>query len=117
MSDLRKLLGVRIRDLRKGHGLTQEQLGERAGVSYKFLGEVERGVGNPTVDWLESIALALDVNVKDLIADRDPKIMNYLPLRGAEYSVVREARDSLQAVLRRFRETKPTSGRKAKKRT
>ena len=55
VSDLRTLIGARILDLRKGHGLTQEPLGERAGVSCRFLGEAERGVGNPTVDWLESM--------------------------------------------------------------
>ena len=104
MNELRIRVGLRIRDLRLGHSLTQEQLGERAGVSYKFLGEVERGAGNPTVDWMEQIAKALDVNVEDLVSGAAPRQPVYRPLKGGDYSIVREAREALEAVLRRFDE-------------
>ena len=43
MDDIRKGLGKRIRFLRESKGLTQEVLGEKAELSYKFVGEVERG--------------------------------------------------------------------------
>ena len=52
--------------LRKARKLTQEQLGEQAGISYKFIGEVERGAVNPSLDSLVSIARALRVGVKEL---------------------------------------------------
>ncbi|MBI4680030.1 MAG: helix-turn-helix transcriptional regulator [Nitrospirae bacterium] len=29
---------------------TQEELGEKAGLSYKFVGEIERGEVNPSLD-------------------------------------------------------------------
>ena len=80
MSHLCARIGSRIKVLRLDHGLTQEQLGERAAVSYKFLGEVERGDGNPTVDWLDRVAKALDANVKDLVADEAPAPVAYRPL-------------------------------------
>jgi transcriptional regulator with XRE-family HTH domain len=102
VSDLRARVGSRIKDLRVRLGLTQEQVGERALVSYKFLGEVERGDGNPTIDWLDRVAGALDATVKDLLADEVPRPTTYRPLSGTDYSVVREARDSLEAVLNRF---------------
>ena len=86
--------------------LSQEQLGERAGVSYKFLGEVERGQGNPTVDTLARIAGALDVEVADLLRG-DSAGTRYHSLSPADFSAVREARDSLDQLMRRSRKGKP----------
>jgi len=63
---IRKQLGEKIRQWRKLRELTQEQLGEKAGISYKFIGEVERGTVNPSLDSLIGISQALDVNVKEL---------------------------------------------------
>ena len=63
---IRKKLGEKIRQWRKLRELTQEQLGEKAGISYKFIGEVERGTVNPSLDSLIGISQALDVNVKEL---------------------------------------------------
>ena len=64
--DLAKRLGERVKDLRKKKHLTQEILGERAMVSYKFIGEIERGVANPSIDILSRIADALEVSLRDL---------------------------------------------------
>ena len=65
-NSIREKLGAKIKQLRKSQKLTQEQLGEKAGISYKFIGEVERGAVNPSLDSLVSIASALHVNVKEL---------------------------------------------------
>lgn len=62
----RILLGRRIRDIRKAKGWTQEQLGSKADVSYKFIGEIERGVQNPSFDILVKIAGALEVELFEL---------------------------------------------------
>lgn len=61
-----ELLGRRIRELRKARHLTQEQLGERTGINYKYLGAVERGQENPTVKVLEKIARVLRVDLREL---------------------------------------------------
>jgi transcriptional regulator with XRE-family HTH domain len=66
MENIRKELGERIRIIRKANGLTQEELGEKAGLSYKFVGEIERGQVNPSLDTLVAIAKALDSDVEDL---------------------------------------------------
>lgn len=66
MDDIRKGLGKRIRTLRKLKALTQEELGEKAGISYKFVGEIERGKVNPSLDSLVRIANALGVKAGDL---------------------------------------------------
>ena len=60
------LLGKRIRALRKQQGLSQEQLAEQVGMSGKYLGEIERGQVNCSVDIVERIAKALDLELIDL---------------------------------------------------
>ena len=118
MSNLANRLGARIRDVRHARQLSQEQLAERAGVSYKFLGEVERGQGNPTVKWLEAVARGLGVTIKDLIVEEESPPMTYPPLSGRDYSVVRDARDTLEQVLRRYRDAgiEPSAGAKGRRR-
>jgi XRE family transcriptional regulator, regulator of sulfur utilization len=59
-------LGNRIRALRKSKKWTQEELGKKADTSYKFLGEIERGVQNPSFSILVKIANALGVPLYDL---------------------------------------------------
>ena len=63
---VRKFLGQRLRALRKQHGFSQERLGERAGLSGKFIGEVERGEKSISVDSLYHLAVALDIPLREL---------------------------------------------------
>jgi len=66
MEKVTKLLGNRIRYLRNLRRLTQEQLGEKANLNYKYLGAIERGEKNPATDNLSKIAAALDVKLYEL---------------------------------------------------
>ncbi|MBI5886295.1 MAG: helix-turn-helix transcriptional regulator [Deltaproteobacteria bacterium] len=71
MKELKTRLGRRIRMLRKNAGLTQERLGERANLSYKYIGEVERGGVNISIESLMRIAEAVDVNIGRLFDEGD----------------------------------------------
>ena len=62
----RVLLGRRIRAIRKAKNWTQEQLGSKADISYKFIGEIELGKQNPSFETLVKIADALEVELSDL---------------------------------------------------
>ncbi|HPL98079.1 MAG TPA: helix-turn-helix transcriptional regulator [Smithellaceae bacterium] len=62
----RLLLGRRIRSLRNIKGWTQEELGSHADLSYKFIGEIERGQQNSSFDTLVKIATALKVDILEL---------------------------------------------------
>lgn len=66
MSDVRARIGGKLRDLRLAQNLTQEAVAERAGVSYKFLGEIERGAANPSLLTIDRICRALGVEIDDL---------------------------------------------------
>lgn len=61
------LLGRRIRTLRTAKGLTQQELGNRADVDYKFIGEIERGNMNPSFKVLVKIAKTLDVELPEIL--------------------------------------------------
>ncbi len=66
MSDIKAILGTRIRKLRKERGLSQEALAEKADLHYTFIGEVERGEKNISLVSLEKLAKALEVTLMDL---------------------------------------------------
>lgn len=61
-----KKIGQRIRDLRKQKGLSQEQLAEKAGFHFSYIGGVERAEKNITIVNLLKIADALDVQIIEL---------------------------------------------------
>jgi transcriptional regulator with XRE-family HTH domain len=107
-------LGRQIRDLRRARGLTQEKLGERAGLSYKFIGEIERGTGNPTVATLLAISEALGIDVIHLFEPRsnEPGGTRLYPLTPAEFDRVQEALDSLGTILKKPGRKKPRAGRR-----
>jgi len=96
-------IGRQIRELRRARGLTQEQLGERAGLSYKFIGEIERGMGNPTVATLLSISEALGIDVIHLFEPRsnEPGGTSLYPMTPAEFDRVQEALESLGTILKK----------------
>jgi XRE family transcriptional regulator, regulator of sulfur utilization len=70
---VRKFLGQRLRALRKQHGLSQEKLGERSGLSGKFIGEVERGEKSISIDSLYHVSVALDIPMRELTDVRADK--------------------------------------------
>lgn len=45
--NIKKLLGKRIKELRKNKGITQEALSEKAGIDSKHLSRIECGVNFP----------------------------------------------------------------------
>lgn len=61
-----KLVGARIRVLRKKRGLSQEALGEKGGFHFSYIGQIERGEKNVSLINLAKIATALEVNVAQL---------------------------------------------------
>ena len=65
----RRIVGQKIRAYRKQAGLSQEELAEKASLSYKYVGEVERGYVNVSLDSLMRLAKALKLKLHDLVCD------------------------------------------------
>ena len=63
---VRQFLGQRLRALRKQRSLSQERLGHRAGLSGKFIGEVERGEKSISIDSLYRVSVALEIPLRQL---------------------------------------------------
>lgn len=61
-------IGENIRLLRKSKGLSQEQLALRAEINASYMGQVERGEKNPTIDVLGKIAQALQTPLEALVS-------------------------------------------------
>ncbi|MEK6608072.1 MAG: helix-turn-helix transcriptional regulator [Myxococcota bacterium] len=66
MSSARARFGRRIRELRTKRGWTQEVLAAKAGKHWTYIGGIERGERNPTLDVIEDLAQALGVPVSHL---------------------------------------------------
>lgn len=63
---INKILGLRIRFLRKENNLTLEQLSFKSGINKNYLGDLERGSRNPTLQILEKIANSFNIDLETL---------------------------------------------------
>lgn len=61
MSDFKKLLGQRIRNIRKSKGLTQEKLAELINIETPSLSYLETGKYAPSIDTLQKLSEVLNV--------------------------------------------------------
>lgn len=61
-SDFLKLVGERIRTLRKEKGYTQESLSEKSRIHVTYISDIERGERNISMETLEKVISALGVN-------------------------------------------------------
>ena len=80
---VRTFLGQRLRALRKQRGLSQGRLGDRAGLSGKFIGEVERGEKSISIDSLYRVSVALEIALRELTDVRADK-PSAVPSQDAE---------------------------------
>lgn len=66
MANIKKLFGKRVRELRKSKGLSQQELALKAGLDRTYVGHVELGKRNISLENIQKIAKALGVKFKDL---------------------------------------------------
>jgi len=66
-NDPKKLVGMRIRELRLAKGISQEALADEAGVHRTYMGSVERGERNISLENIVRIAKALRVRPHELL--------------------------------------------------
>lgn len=61
-------LGKKIRSIREKKGLSQEAAALASGLDRSYYGGVERGEHNIALINIEKIAIALGVNIRDLVS-------------------------------------------------
>ncbi|WP_379969092.1 helix-turn-helix domain-containing protein [Ectobacillus sp. sgz5001026] len=65
------MIGERIKRLRQQRGISLTELSERAGVAKSYISSIERNLQyNPSIQFLEKIAVVLRVKVDHLIQDK-----------------------------------------------
>jgi transcriptional regulator with XRE-family HTH domain len=70
-TQLREQLGAAVRRLRVAQGFSQESFADKVGVHRTFMGAVERGEQNLSLDSLERIAKGLGVSPAALLAEAE----------------------------------------------
>jgi transcriptional regulator with XRE-family HTH domain len=66
--NIKKDIGQRIRGLRRRRGMTQEDMADRSGLHWTYIGGLERGERNPTLTTLKRISDGLSVTLVDLLS-------------------------------------------------
>ncbi|MCL1884241.1 MAG: helix-turn-helix domain-containing protein [Defluviitaleaceae bacterium] len=75
--ELRKEMGGRLRDLRKGHGFTVDELSRQLDMTPSFLGLIERGQRGLSAEWLISICTLFQCSADFLLTGKEkaaPKV-------------------------------------------
>ncbi len=75
---LRLRLAKRVRRLRVARGWSQEVLADAAGLHRTYIGSIERGERNVSLEAMERIAQALEIPLAELFSDEDAT-GRYLP--------------------------------------
>lgn len=63
----RKRFGEKLKEFRAQKSLSQEELADIAGLHRTYVGSVERGERNISIDNIERLASALEIQMKDLL--------------------------------------------------
>lgn len=102
MSNFRKLLGKRIRYIRKKNELSQEQFAELICIDPNSVSRIECGVHYPSLDTLERISKVLKVEIRDLFIfnnkESAEEMRNFLTKTAAEVGA-----DKLRELVRAVR--------------
>lgn len=72
MSEIGKLIGERIRNIRKQKGLSQEELGGLCNLHPKYISSVERAEKNVSLEAIDKIAVAFGMSLEELFHNLQP---------------------------------------------
>ncbi len=67
MADIRKLLGLKIKEIRQKRRMSQEELSFESELHRTYISDIERGNRNVSIKNIEKIARALKVSIKELM--------------------------------------------------
>lgn len=67
MSELSKRFGEKIRSVRTAKGISQDKLAVKSQIDRSYIGRIDRGEVNITIDKLYLLAAALECEPEDLL--------------------------------------------------
>ena len=73
-----KLIGERIKRVRKSRGMTQEILAEKLNVSIGYVSQIERGITKINLDILGAISSILDYDIAGFVSESATKSNEYM---------------------------------------
>jgi XRE family aerobic/anaerobic benzoate catabolism transcriptional regulator len=95
-------LGRRVREARERRGMARKVLSKNAGVSERYLAQLEVGEGNASVLLLRSVARALGLPLTELIEQRDNPVEHRLIRRFLERLPAHRLEDVVFRLMRDF---------------
>ena len=100
-----KEMAGRIRELREIEGLTMEEMAQKTDISLAEYKDCEDGQSDLTFAFIYRCALALNVDVTDIIEGKSPTLKSYTLTRNGEGQRIHrvagaEAEHSLSATIR-----------------
>jgi transcriptional regulator with XRE-family HTH domain len=81
--DLKEVMAVNVRRVRHDKQMTQEELADRAGLSARYVGAIERANKSASVSVLGQLAEALGVEAADLLKKPDTAARRRGSTRGS----------------------------------
>ncbi len=81
-------LGKQLQKARQTAGLTQQELCQRAGLSYSTLAKIERGaIKAPSIFTIQSIAAVLGISLSELLGGIAPKLAEEAPKKRSRSGI------------------------------
>ena len=74
MPDLKVVLGKRIRQRRSQNGFSQESFADHCGLHRTYMGGIERGEHNLTIETLMTVSKGLETTMSDLLAGIEKQV-------------------------------------------
>ncbi|WP_027399175.1 helix-turn-helix domain-containing protein [Anaerovorax odorimutans] len=105
MDNISKIIGERLRSYRRKAKMSQEILAELAGVHPTYIGQLERGEKNPTIESIEKISRALELPLEELFANiiQSDKSKNEIALKCYDLIIeqdVEKQKDILEIIVK-----------------
>lgn len=70
---IQEIFGQNVRLAREEKGWSQDHLSEISGLHRTYISGIERGVRNPTIEIVQQIALALNIDISELFKNSKKK--------------------------------------------
>ncbi len=97
MSDISNIIGKRIRNYRIKQNLSQEKLAELAGCHPTYIGQIERGEKNATIESIEKITKSLNIPLSRLFEKiSEENTIDNIPLKCYEFISAKSYKEQLE---------------------